>query len=144
MNCLSLRFAFTLHFRLIDNISHLFHGRIPIRFAFSCPAISCLEISSVCFTSCNFTSSIFSAAVGHTIDRRRSWNKCRSNHCLECTSSFDTHLSNGFRPDRGLAYTVGFRLTLFACRLKPILFSTWILYLVVINNAQGLLGRQFV
>jgi len=27
-------------------------------------------------------------------DRQLPWNKCQLNHCLECISSFNTHLSH--------------------------------------------------
>jgi len=32
--------------------------------------------------------------IRYTTDRRRPWNKCRPNHCLECARSFSTYLSH--------------------------------------------------
>ena len=44
--------------------------------------------------SAKVSQKVKSPSVGHMIDCRPAWNKCRLNHCLECISSFNTHLSS--------------------------------------------------
>jgi len=50
----------------------------------------CLPVSAVMRGQPN-------GSAGHTTDCRPAWNECQLNHCMECISSFNTHVSH-YRP----------------------------------------------